>query len=127
MRIGALAHATGVNERLLRYYEDRGLLRPTRRANGYRYYTEADITTVAHIRSLLAAGLSTAVIAKILHCVHGDDEKPAPLPCPGMIAQLRSEHARIDHTITRLQVARQALDALIDPLATEPGSVSSTG
>ncbi|MTE17204.1 MerR family transcriptional regulator [Nocardia aurantiaca] len=114
MRIGALARATGVNERLLRYYEDRGLLRPIRRSNGYRYYTESDITTVAHIRSLLAAGLSTAVIARILHCIHGDGEELSPSPCPGMITQLRREHARIDHTITRLQAARQTLDALID-------------
>ncbi|WP_280435228.1 MerR family transcriptional regulator [Nocardia carnea] len=89
------------------------MLRPARRSNGYRDYTESDITTVAHIRSLLAAGLTTTVIAGILHCVHGEAEELAPSPCPGMIAQLRREHARIEHAITRLQVSRQALDTLI--------------
>lgn len=51
MRIGALERATGVNRRLLRYYEEQGLLRPTRLANGYREYSESDVTSVRHIRA----------------------------------------------------------------------------
>lgn len=126
MRIGTLARATGVNERLLRYYEDQGLLRPARRSNGYRAYTESDIITVAHIRSLLAAGLNTTVIARILHCVHGGAAELSPSSCPGMIAQLRREQARIDHAITQLEVSRQALDTLIDA-AVQPPTQNSGG
>ncbi|WP_184812840.1 MerR family transcriptional regulator [Actinophytocola algeriensis] len=121
MRIGALAHRTGVNERLLRYYEEQGLLRPTRRANGYREYHESDVATVGHIRALLAAGLPTAVITQILHCVHSDGEQLLPAPCPGLIAHLRREHTRIDATITQLQASRQALDTL---LATAQGQAT---
>ncbi|NUP27297.1 MAG: MerR family transcriptional regulator [Nocardia sp.] len=124
MRIGALARATGVNERLLRYYEDQGLLRPARRSNGYRDYAESDIATVAHIRRLLAAGLTTTVIARILHCVHGDGEELVPSPCPGMIAQLRREHARIDHAITQLQGSRQVLDTLMEAAVHPPARTS---
>jgi DNA-binding transcriptional MerR regulator len=46
MRIGELSRRTGVNERLLRYYEEQGLLRPDRLPSGYRVYAESDVQTV---------------------------------------------------------------------------------
>lgn len=102
-----------MNERLLRYYEEQGLLRPTRRPNGYREYNEPDIATVEHIRALLAAGLPTNIIAQILHCVHSDGERLVPTPCPGVIDHLQREHARIDDAIERLQSSRHSLGALL--------------
>jgi DNA-binding transcriptional MerR regulator len=117
MRIGALARETGVSERLLRYYEEQGLLRPARRPNGYREYAESDVVAVSHIRSLLAAGLPTAVIAQVIGCVHdGDDGRLVPSPCPGMVDHLERERARIAGTITQLSAAQRALDALLDAI-----------
>jgi DNA-binding transcriptional MerR regulator len=113
VRIGVLARRTRVSERLLRYYEEQGLLRPARAANGYREYAESDVATVGHIRVLLAAGLPTAVIAQILQCVHGDGGQLVPAPCPGMITHLQREHARIGKAITQLQASQQALDTLL--------------
>lgn len=113
MRIGDLAHETRVNRRLLRYYEEQGLLRPVRLDNGYREYTEADIATVRHIRALLAAGLSTAVIARVLHCVHGGDELLAPSGCPTFIEDLRRERAHIAEMISQLQSSQGILDAIL--------------
>nr|WP_086847374.1 MerR family transcriptional regulator [Amycolatopsis kentuckyensis] len=113
MRIGALARRTGVSERLLRYYEEQGLLRPARRANGYREYGEPDIVTVERIRALLAAGLPTAVIAQVLDCVHADGDRLVPSPCPGMVTHLRREHARIDEAIGQLRASQRALGALL--------------
>ncbi|MEU5884680.1 MerR family transcriptional regulator [Spirillospora sp. NPDC047279] len=110
MRIGELARRTGVNERLLRYYEDQGLLHPTRRPSGYREYTETDVETVHRIRHLLAAGLSTATIATVLPCL---TDGLAPT-CPDLIADLRREHARITAAITTLQTSRTLLEAVID-------------
>jgi DNA-binding transcriptional MerR regulator len=83
VRIGALARETGVSERLLRYYEEQGLLRPARLPNGYREYAESDVTTVAHIRALLDVGLPTTVLARILHCVHDDGERARPVELSG--------------------------------------------
>jgi len=40
MRIGELATRTGVPTRMLRYYEEQGLITPRRLANGYREYDD---------------------------------------------------------------------------------------
>lgn len=38
MRIGELAAKTDTSTRLLRYYEEQGLIMAQRRPNGYRWY-----------------------------------------------------------------------------------------
>ncbi|SNR28566.1 MerR family transcriptional regulator [Actinomadura mexicana] len=113
MRIGDLAAATGVSRRLLRYYEEQGLLRPLRLANGYREYSDSDVAAVRHIRVLLDAGLPTAVIARVLHCVRDDGERLMPSTCPEMVGNLRREHHRISEAISRLQTSQQLLDTLL--------------
>ncbi|WBB64785.1 MerR family transcriptional regulator [Streptomyces sp. WMMC500] len=114
MRIGELATRTGVSRRLLRYYEEQGLLHPVRGSNGYREYADADVAAVRHIRVLLDAGLPTAVIAGILHCVDdGPADRLATTGCPGAVARLRREHARITTDIDRLDRSRRLLDGLL--------------
>ncbi|MFI6501822.1 MerR family transcriptional regulator [Nonomuraea typhae] len=113
MQISALAGRTGVSRRLLRYYEEQGLLKPVRLPNGYRDYAESEVTTVRHIRALLEAGLPTAVIAGLLHCVHDDDGRPVPSTCPGMVGDLRREQRRIAAEITRLESSHRALATLL--------------
>ncbi|WP_326727231.1 MerR family transcriptional regulator [Streptomyces phaeochromogenes] len=114
MRIGDLAHRTGVNRRLLRYYEEQGLLRPDRLGNGYREYAEADVAAVHHIRAMLAAGLSTAVIARLVHCVRDKDELRVPAGCPTFVGELRRERTRITEAIGQLESSRHLLDAVLD-------------
>ncbi|GAA2211088.1 MerR family transcriptional regulator [Nonomuraea monospora] len=121
MRIGDLARETGVNRRLLRYYEEQGLLRPARLPNGYREYGDADVTAVRHIRTLLAAGLPTVVIARLLDCVHDDGERMVPTACPGMVASLRRERRRIAASIERLQTSQEALDSMLATVLKQPG------
>ncbi|MEU6037569.1 MerR family transcriptional regulator [Actinomadura sp. NPDC047616] len=121
MRIGELSQRTGVSRRLLRYYEEQGLLRPTRSPNGYRAYAETDVAAVRHIRTLLEAGLPTSVIAEILDCVHDEGERVVPDRCPGMVAHLAREHARITDAITRLQTSQRALDGLLATLRDRTG------
>lgn len=123
MRIGELAVATGVSRRLLRYYEEQNLLRPVRLANGYREYSESDIAAVRHIRALLAAGLPTAVIVQLLHCVHDEGEQMVPSSCPGMMTNLRRERARVTEVITRLQASQQALDSILATALRQPPHV----
>ena len=42
--IGDVANLIGMSRDTLRHYEKRGLLTARKAANGYRYYTEADIS-----------------------------------------------------------------------------------
>ncbi|MGW2161023.1 MerR family transcriptional regulator [Nonomuraea sp. NPDC001699] len=113
MRIGDLARQTGVSRRLLRYYEDQGLLKPLRLPNGYREYAETDVAEVRHIRALLEAGLPTSVITRVLHCVHDDGDHMVPSSCPEMRDNLNRERARISGEISRLAASQKALDSML--------------
>ncbi|MCC3331732.1 MerR family transcriptional regulator [Nocardia abscessus] len=112
MRIGEMVRRTGVSERLLRYYEEHELLAPMRLPSGYRVYSDADVNTVRRIRTLLAAGLSTATIAQVLPCVRDDGPNLAPV-CSDLVAQLRRERERITHSIEQLQASQGILDTVI--------------
>jgi DNA-binding transcriptional MerR regulator len=112
VRIGTLARRSGVSQRLLRYYEEQGLLRPARLPSGYREYTESDVDTVRHIRTLLAAGLPTTVIAQVLPCVREDGERLVPT-CPDFIAHLRRERTRIAESIASLRRSQDLIDAVL--------------
>ena len=51
MNIGQASQATGVSAKMIRYYEDTGLIRPAARsASGYRVYGENDIQTLRFVR-----------------------------------------------------------------------------
>ncbi|MFV2178249.1 MerR family transcriptional regulator [Actinomadura sp. LOL_016] len=112
MRIGEMVRRTGVSERLLRYYEEQGLLAPARLPSGYRDYEEADVATVRSIRTLLAAGLSTSTITRVLPCVRDDGPRLVPT-CTELMAELRRERERIARTIEDLQTSREMLDTVI--------------
>ncbi|MFB9838444.1 MerR family transcriptional regulator [Actinoallomurus acaciae] len=111
MLIGELAQRTGVSERLLRYYETRGLIGSRRLANGYRDYGEAAEETVARIRVLLAAGLPTRVIRQILPCAVGTSHLR---PCPGVLDTLREHLTALDRRADELARAREILVHTID-------------
>ncbi|MGH8880394.1 MAG: MerR family transcriptional regulator [Stackebrandtia sp.] len=117
MRIGELSEQTGVSRRLLRYYEEQGLLTPRRLSSGYRVYAECDIARVGRIRTLLSAGLNTATIRTLLPCVR--DMNPQWLTgCPELTDRLRSERDRIDDTMTELGRTRTILDSIIHTAVT---------
>lgn len=121
MRIGEMVRQTGVSERLLRYYEEQGLLAPTRLPSGYRAYCDSDVDTVRRIRILLTAGLTTQTIAKVLPCVREENRKLVPV-CSDLVAELRQESERITQTIDDLKASRSMLDDVImaGPQAADP-------
>ncbi len=53
LQIGEVAERTGVTQRTLRFYEEKGLLRPPSRMDGgFRLYSESDVKRVEQIRRL---------------------------------------------------------------------------
>ncbi|HET6706543.1 MerR family transcriptional regulator [Amycolatopsis sp.] len=107
MRIGELAERTGVSTRLLRYYEEQGLLTPSRDRNGYRSFDEDAVLRVRQIRRLLGAGLTTEVIASALQCARGAE---AHLDlCPELAGVLHRELTAMDARIGALQRRRAVL------------------
>jgi DNA-binding transcriptional MerR regulator len=121
MRIGTLAARTGVSERLLRYYEEQGLLTPERLPSGYRVYDDSAVDTVRHIRTLLAAGLNTSTIGVVLPCVRDDGDRIVPT-CSDMMTRLRTERDRLSAAIADLEVSQQRLDAV---MAAAPENLSA--
>ena len=65
----AFAERTGIPRRMLRYYEETGMLIPGRCANGYRNYDEDSVDRALQIRGLLDTGMSTRVIKQVLPCL----------------------------------------------------------
>ncbi len=68
LQIGEVAGRTGVTQRTLRFYEEKGLLRPPSRMDGgFRLYSEEDVKRVAHIRRLQnLLGLTLAEIKEMV-------------------------------------------------------------
>jgi len=68
LQIGEVAERTGVTQRTLRFYEEKGLLRPpTRMDGGFRLYSEEDVKRVDKIRRLQdLLGISLADIKEMV-------------------------------------------------------------
>ena len=66
-KVGELARRTGLSVRALRYYDEIGLLSPSRRTEGgHRQYTAGDVVRLQRIKSLRALGFSLREIGEYL-------------------------------------------------------------
>ena len=67
MNIGQASKASGVNQKMIRYYESIGLIEGVARsANGYRTYAENDIHTLAFILRARHLGFSIEQIQALM-------------------------------------------------------------
>jgi DNA-binding transcriptional MerR regulator len=64
-KIGAIAERLGTTVRTLRFYEERGLVRPQRTLGGTRVYDEADEARFAAVLALARLGFSLDAIAAL--------------------------------------------------------------
>ncbi|HEY3687101.1 MAG TPA: MerR family transcriptional regulator [Streptosporangiaceae bacterium] len=104
MRIGELSERTGVPSRLLRYYDEQGLLSPARAGNGFRDYEESAVAQVAEIRQLLDAGLPIRIIKAV---------RPSADADPALIAEIERYHDVLDARVRCLARNRDALAAYL--------------
>lgn len=67
MNIGKAAALSGVSAKMIRYYEDSGLIPPPpRRASGYRDYDDRDVERLRFVRRARDLGFSVQRIAVLL-------------------------------------------------------------
>lgn len=115
MRIKEVSERTGVSARLLRYYEEQGLLSPRRQENGYRDYDESQVAGVQQIRSLLDAGLTTEIIRAVLPCLA--EAASSQYPAPDFVRRIRQERSRMAERLDCLSKNLRAIDDYLDALA----------
>jgi DNA-binding transcriptional MerR regulator len=115
LKIGELAHRTGVSVRSLRYYEQQGLLAPNRQENGYREYTVLAEEQVKTIQLYLGLGLSTEQIVNFLNCVLINKEAFCKEVLPVYLTKLNE----IDAQIKQMQQIKSNLEERIRSIKEE--------
>lgn len=126
-RIGAVAAATGVSERTIRYYEELGLLHPTaHRAGGSRLFADSAVERITRIRELQELmGFNLEEIGTVLAAEDrldvlrdryrtGSDDPAAVVE--EAIATLESLRAQVGAKLARLEEFRSGLDTRLERL-----------
>lgn len=124
MNIGELARKTGVSTRMLRYYEERGLLSPVRRASGYRDYSLQDLEVVQRIIALNRAGLTLKDVKPLLSCTVPD--APETVTCIAMLQSLREKLVIVEEQMQEMSRTRDLLTRLLTN-AGEDGKPATLG
>ena len=107
-----VARAAGVNVETLRYYERRGLLRPSRALNGYRSYDAEAARRVRFIRRAQALGFSLNEIDELLAL----RARPGK-SCADVRRRAEAKVAAIEHKLRALRAMRKALGRLVEQCA----------
>ena len=109
LRIGDLAALTSATPRMLRHYENQGLIAAERSSTGQRLFDPSVVEQVRSIRRLLHAGLPVEAIRELLDCIH-DTDRLEPCAVPLLVDHLQAHDGRIAQLVS----TRDALQGLID-------------
>ena len=109
LRVGDLAARTDASPRMLRYYENQGLIEAERSSSGQRLFAPTVVDQVRHIRMLLHAGLPLRAISELLVCIHYPG-RLEPCAVPILVEHLREYDARIAELVS----TRDTLQGLIN-------------
>lgn len=108
MNIGDVSSRSGLPAKTIRYYEDIGLIRPARSANGYRSFRESDLHRLAFLGRARALGFTIEECRALLALYQDDGRESA------QVKQIAESHlARIDEKIAQLQSMRATLAHLV--------------
>jgi MerR family transcriptional regulator, copper efflux regulator len=108
MNIGTAAGQSGVNAKMIRYYEEIGLIgRSSRSEAGYRIYDEPDVHRLRFIRRARDLGFSVERIRELLR-LWSDRRRPSREVKAVALAHVAALNADIE----KLTAMRDAVEAL---------------
>jgi arsenate reductase (thioredoxin) len=112
VRISTLARRAGLSPSGVRWYESAGVLpRPERRANGYREYTEADLSRLRLILTLRRLGVTPLEAGRLAErCLDGGALDPA---LAATLEQQRRLIARQREDLERLEIELHDLETTL--------------
>ena len=119
LKIGELAHLSGLSVKTIRYYEDIGLLAPTveRSSSGYRLFQSQVLNRLAFIKRAQSLGLSLQEIKPLL-ALHDRGE----LPCPEVKEQLQKKISAIASEMEALKTQQAELQSILKVWQEQPRS-----
>lgn len=112
MNIGQASERSGLPVKTIRYYEDIGLLKPARRANGFRDYADRDVHDLRFIARARGLGFSVEECRRLLE-LYRDKERAS-----GEVRETAKTHIKsIRSKIRELRSMENALAGLIEQCA----------
>jgi MerR family transcriptional regulator, copper efflux regulator len=109
MNIGEAAARSGLPAKTIRYYEEIGLLRPRRGANGYRAFAEDDAERLAFLARARSLGFSIEECRTLL-ALQQDEGRAS-----GNVRRVAVAHlAEVDRKLDELRALRSALAGLVE-------------
>lgn len=112
MNIKDVAKAAGLPAKTIRYYEEIGLIRPARGANGYRDFSPQDLHKLAFLGRARALGFSIADCRVLLALYEDAGRSSAEVK-----AVAQTHLAEIDAKIDALTDMRATLSHLVETCA----------
>ena len=109
MNIGNAGKACGLPLKTIRYYEEIGLIKPARRENGYRDYSENDICKLRFIQRARRLGF-TIEDCRTLLSLYEDDSRASK----DVKAIAKKHLEEIESKIVELQSIHSALSHLVN-------------
>ena len=114
-QIGEVAERTGVTQRTLRFYEEKGLLNPPERMEGgFRLYSEHDIQRIEYIRRLQQ--LLGFTLAEIKEMVEAEDLRQQIIATFRPDRELPARLARVNRIMGALERQLEVVDHKVDNL-----------
>ena len=108
MNVSEAARRSGLPAKTIRYYEDVGLIRPGRAANGYRDYSGEDVHSLAFLKRARGLGFSIEDCRQLM-ALYRDKSRASH-----DVREIAVAHvAAIDDKIAELQSMRRTLDTLV--------------
>lgn len=98
MKINEVEQLIGITKKNIRFYEQEGLLHPCRSANGYRDYSEEDLSALQQIKLLRKLDIP---IGEIKHMRNGDLTLNDCLRRHLIVLERRSRNLEAVHTFCR--------------------------